>query len=73
MSWMQQPKKHTPLEHWRYSTICPECEQIVIVAYFGYPPDYRLLPHMLSEKDGYCVGSKRCVKSSNDVEEGTDG
>ena len=73
MSWMQQPKKQTLLEHWRYSVVCKHCDQVVVVAWSGYPPDYRLLPHKLSEQDGYCVGSKEPVKSDTDVDDSTDG
>jgi hypothetical protein len=62
VSYYERPKMQTPPADKRYQTICKHCDQLVVVAYFGYPPDYRLLQHMLPG-DGYCVGSKECIKS----------
>ena len=66
MSWQEQPKTSTPPKDSRHHALCPECSQIVVVYWGGYPPDWRYLHHLLGPTDGYCIKSKEPVDANAD-------
>lgn len=66
MSFLSEPKQQTAPKDSRHHAICSECDQLVIVYWGGYPPDWRYLMHSLGPKDGYCVKSKESVKPANE-------
>ncbi len=66
MSYFEHPKRSSPPKESRHHGICPECDQLVIIAWAGRPMDWRWLPHMLG-KDGYCVASNERVDEVSEM------